>query len=175
MLGMSKPNRVDAQAFLEDFSVALPSQERINAYGPLWPRQILPTEKCFIFYDANTWEAMAWSMIRPDETEPWFHRLIGVWPEYQKQGHLQDIATQTMAAGFHLWPDREGSMTMILGSNTRYLDFKLRLTKTDKTKEEFAGMLSVPRPGRWFFYTRKEDVPETLSPEQWDRLLGGCR
>jgi len=148
-------NHEEARNLLFQFSKAMDPDELRKTYGTNWPRAPIPRERFYLFTDARTDERVAWGMIRMDEVDAFFHRLIGVWPHYQGRGLVKDIADMITHAGFEEWPSAEGCMSMVLNTNP-YQDKRLKAMSDGRMVNIFAGKVFFPEPGHVLFWLSKE-------------------
>lgn len=129
------------------FAIGLDKAKQL--YGKDWPRPPLEGEEFYSFWEKG--ELIGWSAIRQDPVEPYAWMILGVFPDYQKQGYSYWISRWTIYRAAKIFPDIQYVLFAVSFHNETYLSWQRKQIKEKKTQIQNFGFILVPPPGYAIF------------------------
>jgi GNAT superfamily N-acetyltransferase len=139
----------EACEVLAQFTLKVGIDKVREMYGADWPRPPVQGEEWFIFREHG--RLVGWSAVRQDPVEPYAWMILGVFPDYQKQGYSYWISRWTIYRAAKIFPDIQYVLFAVSFHNETYLSWQRKQIKEKKTQIQNFGFILVPPPGYAIF------------------------
>ena len=168
------------RAIFEDFVSACGRKAIDAAYGPSFPRPLLPWGDYIYEYrwcDAR----VAWGRITPHPEERAVFIGLGVWPDKARQSWRLDVRAHLAHVAFHEFDEYRVERAMIGVLSTNQDHFIRCLRESEHGPWKYSGMVWHPAPGYALFTLAREDFGRLLVGQDSDgqgrllRTIASCR
>ena len=146
----------EANRLLKNFCEAIGVEVTRSAYGEGWPRAPLSCE--FFYSFRQNMDIVGWGAIRMDTTEPYAHRILGVYPEWQNKGYAKEIGTFLSQSAMRIFPRARGVMLEVSRDNKIHLRRMMKRALAGDGGLQVAGRIDFPKPGYALFWIDRQSI-----------------
>lgn len=143
-----------AAALWRKYARDVGDEELKKAYGDDWPRTPIEEERIFACGKKMGEGIIGWGCVRRDSPNHIAWLMLGIWPEYQKQGYSVRLSHWLANWAFGNWAV-DAVCIQVLRSNKEYI--KTRLQRTHSSPWKYVGYMDIPPPGSLIFGVKREE------------------
>jgi hypothetical protein len=153
-------------AMWADYEQAIGQGSLRDAYGPHWPRPMVPHERVWVF--ALDGARIGWGSLLYEPAERVIWHAHGIWPAHQDQGVTRAVSRWLVDWAFTSAWEAVAVCAKILETNPRYQAYFKRRQHDPAFAWRYAGTITMPWPGYDVYCLKRERWEREREPRLSD-------